>query len=165
MPRGRGAQAVTGAGGSLLCRAMSDTHELVPFEIFEPGVYLHGTKAQLQVGDLLMAGRSSNYQDGRVMNHIYFTATLDAAVWGAELAAGSAPERVYLVEPTGDFEDDPNVTDKKYPGNPTQSFRSAAPLRVLGELTDWDHHTPEQIQTMRKRLADLQRQGIADIDD
>ena len=97
---------------------MSTTGEPVPFEVFEPGVYLHGTKADLAVGDLLVPGRESNFEAGRVMNHVYFTATLDAAVWGAELGAGPGRGHVYLVEPTGEFEDDPNVTDKKFPGQP-----------------------------------------------
>src|SRR4051795_2605743 len=113
---------------------MSASREPVPFEVYEAGVYLHGTKADLAVGDLLVPGRESNFEAGRVMNYVYFTATLDAAVWGAELAGGDAPGRIYIVEPTGEFEDDPNVTDKKFPGNPTQSFRSHEPLRVVGEL-------------------------------
>ena len=106
----------------------------VPFEVYQPGVYLHGTKADLAIGELLTPGRESNFEPGRVMNYIYFTATLDAATWGAELAAGDGPGRIYVVEPTGDFEDDPNLTDKKFPGNPTQSFRSLEPVRVVGEL-------------------------------
>ena len=112
---------------------MDAQREPVPFEVYEPGVYLHGTKASLEVGDLLVAGRDSNFEDGRTMNYVYFTATLDAAVWGAELAAGEGRGRIYLVKPTGEFEDDPNVTDKRFPGNPTQSFRSRAPLRVVGD--------------------------------
>ena len=127
---------------------MTATGEPVPFQVFEPGVYLHGTKADLAVGELLVPGRESNFEAGRVMNHAYFTATLDAAVWGAELAAGPGRGHVYLVEPVGEFEDDPNVTDKKLPGNPTQSFRSRAPLRVVGELVDWVGHPPEQLQAM-----------------
>lgn len=125
----------------------------MPFEVYEPGVYLHGTKADLAVGDLLQPGRASNFEAGRVMNHVYFTATLDAAVWGAELAAGEGPGRVYLVEPTGAFEDDPNLTDKRFPGNPTLSYRSREPLRVVGELVDWVGHPPEQLQAMRDGLA------------
>jgi rifampin ADP-ribosylating transferase len=92
--------------------------EPVPFEVYEPGVYLHGTKAHLAVGELLTSGRESNFEAGRVMNYVYFSATLDAAVWGAELAAGEGRGRIYMVEPMGEFEDDPNVTDKKFPGNP-----------------------------------------------
>jgi rifampin ADP-ribosylating transferase len=144
---------------------VSATDGPVPFEVHEPGVYLHGTKADLAVGDLLVPGRDSNFEDGRVMNHVYFTATLDAATWGAELAAGPGRGRIYVVEPTGDFEDDPNVTDKKFPGNPTQSFRSRQPLRVVGELLDWVGHPPERLQAMRDGLAALQRRGEARIED
>jgi len=139
--------------------------EPVPFEVYQVGVHLHGTKADLAVGELLVPGRESNFEAGRVMNYVYFTATLDAAVWGAELAAGEGRGRIYLVEPTGDFEDDPNVTDKRFPGNPTQSFRSREPLRVVGELVDWVGHSPEKLRTMRDGLAALQRQGKAQIED
>ena len=144
---------------------MSTTGEPVPFEVFEPGVYLHGTKADLAVGDLLVAGRESNFEAGRVMNHVYFTATLDAAVWGAELGAGVGRGHVYVVEPTGDFEDDPNVTDKRLPGNPTHSFRTREPLRVVGEVVDWVGHSPEKLQAMRDGLAAVRRQGAAVIED
>jgi rifampin ADP-ribosylating transferase len=123
--------------------------EPVPFEVYEPGVYLHGTKADLAIGEMLVAGRASNFEAGRVMNYVYFTATLDAATWGAELATGGGRGRIYVVEPTGEFEDDPNVTDKKFPGNPTQSFRSRASLRVVGEVVDWVGHSPEKLQAMR----------------
>ena len=99
------------------------------------------------------------------MNHVYFTATLDAAVWGAELAAGQGPGRIYLVEPSGAFEDDPNVTDKKFPGNPTQSFRSREPLTVVGELTDWAGHSAEKLQAMRDGLSRLKQEGAAQIED
>jgi rifampin ADP-ribosylating transferase len=146
-------------------RRMSGPREPVPFEVYEPGVYLHGTKADLAVGELLVAGRGSNFEAGRVMNYIYFTATLDAAVWGAELAAGAGRGRIYIVEPTGEFEDDPNVTDKKLPGNPTQSFRSREPLRIVGELRDWVGHSPEKLETMRAGLASLQQEGKAQIED
>ena len=144
---------------------MSVLREPVPFEVYEAGVYLHGTKADLAVGDLLVPGRESNFQPGRVMNYAYFTATLDAAVWGAELAGGVGRGRIYIVEPTGDFEDDPNVTDKKFPGNPTQSFRSREPLRVVGELVDWVGHSPEKLEAMRASLDALQRNGSAQIED
>jgi rifampin ADP-ribosylating transferase len=133
--------------------------------VYEQDTFLHGTKADLAVGDLLVAGRESNFEAGRVMNYVYFTATLDAAVWGAELAAGDGRGRIYIVEPTGAFEDDPNVTDKKFPGNPTQSFRSREPLRVVGELIDWVGHSPEKLETMRSRLGGLQREGNAQIVD
>lgn len=139
--------------------------EPVAFEVYEPGVYLHGTKAELAIGELLVAGRESNFEGGRTMNHVYFTATLDAAVWGAELAPGDGRGHVYVVEPTGAFEDDPNVTDKKFPGNPTHSFRSTAPLRIVGEVTDWAGHPPEQLQAMRDGLATLRREGRATIED
>src|SRR6478609_7645311 len=131
---------------------MSAARVPVPFEVYKAGVYLHGTKADLAAGELLMPGRESNFEHGRVMNYVYFTATLDAAVWGAELAAGEGRGRIYIVEPTGGFEDDPNLTDKKFPGNPTQSFRSLEPLRVVGELLDWVGHPPEQLQAMRDGL-------------
>ncbi len=144
---------------------MDAQREPVPFEVFEPGVYLHGTKASLVVGDLLVAGRESNFEDGRTMNYVYFTATLDAAVWGAELAAGEGRGRIYLVEPTGEFEDDPNVTDKRFPGNPTQSFRSRAPLRVVGELADWVGHPNEKLQAMRDGIEALKLRGAAHIED
>jgi rifampin ADP-ribosylating transferase len=144
---------------------MGALREPVPFEVYEVGVYLHGTKAALAVGDLLVAGRESNFEADRVMNYVYFTATLDAAVWGAELAGGEGRGRVYIVEPTGEFEDDPNVTDKKFPGNPTQSFRSREPLRVVGELVDWVGHPPERLEAMRASLEALQRNGMAQIED
>jgi rifampin ADP-ribosylating transferase len=130
-----------------------------PFELHESGAFLHGTKADLAIGDLLVPGRESNHETGRMMNHVYFTATLDAAVWGAELASGDGPGRIYFVEPTGEVEDDPNVTDKKMPGNPTRSFRSREPVRVVGELLEWAGHSPEKLQAMRDGLASLRREG------
>ncbi|AXH95944.1 NAD(+)--rifampin ADP-ribosyltransferase [Ornithinimicrobium avium] len=144
---------------------MDEATEPVPFEVYQEGVYLHGTKASLAVGEMLTPGRESNFQAGRLMNHVYFTQTLDAATWGAELAAGQGRGRIYVVEPTGDFEDDPNVTDKKFPGNPTRSFRTREPVRVVGELTRWVGHRPEEVQTMREGLAALQREGRAPIED
>jgi rifampin ADP-ribosylating transferase len=144
---------------------MNALREPVPFEVYEAGVYLHGTKAELAVGDLLFPGRESNFEAGRVMNYVYFSATLDAAVWGAELAGGEGRGRIYIVEPTGAFEDDPNLTDKKFPGNPTQSFRSREPLRVVGELVDWVGHSPEKLEAMRASLDALQRDGSAQIED
>jgi rifampin ADP-ribosylating transferase len=144
---------------------MSVTREPVPFELHEAGVYLHGTKADLAVGEMLVPGRESNFEHGRVMNYVYFTATLDAATWGAELAAGTGRGRIYLVEPSGEFEDDPNVTNKRFPGNPTQSFRSRQPLRVVGELVDWVGHSPEKLKAMRDGLESLKRQGAARIED
>lgn len=136
-----------------------------PYEVYEPGVLLHGTKADLAVGDLLVAGRISNFEEGRVMNHVYVTETLDAAAWGAEMAAGDGPGRIYVVEPTGPIEDDPNVTDKRMPGNPTRSFRTREPVRVVGEIEDWTGHTPDQLQAMTDGLAELRRRGAAVIYD
>jgi rifampin ADP-ribosylating transferase len=144
---------------------MSASREPVPFEAYEGGVYLHGTKAHLAAGDLLVAGRESNFEADRLMNYVYFTATLDAAVWGAELAGGEGPGRIYIVEPTGAFDDDPNLTDKKFPGNPTQSFRSREPLRIVGELVDWLGHTPEKLNAMRAALDASQQAGKAQIED
>ena len=136
-----------------------------PFEINQAGVLLHGTKAQLAVGDLLVPGRHSNFEPGRVMNHVYVTATLDAATWGAEMAIGDGPGRIYIVQPTGEIEDDPNVTDKKFPGNPTRSFRTHEPVLIVGEISDWTGHADEQLQAMRDGLTELRRQGLAVIYD
>ena len=136
-----------------------------PFEVHESGAFLHGTKADLSVGDLLVPGRRSNFEDGRISNHVYVTQTLDAAVWGAELAVGEGRGRIYIVEPEGAVEDDPNVTDKKLPGNPTRSYRTRRPVRIVGEVTDWVGHSPEQLAAMRDALADLQRRGLAVIYD
>jgi hypothetical protein len=121
----------------------------------DEGPFYHGTKADLRIGDLLTPGFRSNYRPEVVMNHIYFTALPDGAGLAAQLAPGDAAPRVYIVEPTGPFEDDPNVTDKKFPGNPTRSYRSSAPLRVVGEVTDWTRLTPEALQAWRDRLAEL----------
>lgn len=117
------------------------------------GPFYHGTKADLTVGDLLTAGGHSNYKSELKMNHIYFTALINGAGLAAALAKGDGRERVYIVEPTGNFENDPNVTDKKFPGNPTRSYRSEAPLRVVGEVTDWAKHNPEELQKFREKLA------------
>jgi len=125
----------------------------------DEGPFFHGTIADLTVGDLLTAGRRSNYRPEIVMNHIYFTALVDGAGLAAEIAAdladGDAVPRVYAVEPTGAFENDPNVTDRKFPGNPTRSYRSVAPLRIVGEITEWTRLTPEQLESWRKRLSEL----------
>src|SRR5919202_4005004 len=139
--------------------------EPTPFEVHESGALLHGTKADLKVGDLLEPGSRSNFGDGRTANHVYVTATLDAATWGAELAKGDGRGRIFVVEPTGTLEDDPNVTDKKFPGNPTRSYRTRDPVKVIGELVDWVSHSPEQVQAMRDGLAELRRQGRAVIED
>lgn len=141
------------------------TNGPTPFEVHESGALLHGTKAQLLVGDLLVPGRLSNFEPGRVMNHVYITETLDAAAWGAELAIGEGPGRIYVVEPTGVIEDDPNVTDKKFAGNPTRSYRTREPVRVIGELTGWTGHSSEQLQVMKDGLTDLKRRGTAVIYD
>jgi rifampin ADP-ribosylating transferase len=141
------------------------THELKPFEVHESGVLFHGTKAALLVGEFLVPGRLSNFEDGRITNYVYVTATLDAATWGAELAVGEGRGRIYIVEPTGSVEDDPNVTDKKFPGNPTRSYRSREPVEVVGELEEWVGHSLEQLQVMRDGLADLKRRGVAVIYD
>ena len=140
-----------------------------PFKVWTdssgtPG-YLHGTKADLKPGDLIEAGRSSNYGERKRATFAYLTGTLDAATWGAELAIGDGPGRIYIVEPTGPIEDDPNLTDKKFPGNPTRSFRTRAPLRVTGEVNDWKSHAPEQLQAMKDGLAQLAAQGIEAIED
>ena len=132
-------------------------------EALDDGPFYHGTKAQLEVGDLLTAGFRSNYRPEVVMNHVYFTALPDGAGLAAELAAGDGEPRVYVVEPTGEFENDPNVTDKKFPGNPTRSYRTAAPLRVVGEVTDWTRLTPEALQEWRDRLAAILSDGRGEI--
>jgi rifampin ADP-ribosylating transferase len=119
----------------------------------DKGPFFHGTKADLPIGDLLIAGGSSNYKSGLKMNHIYFTALINGAGLAAALAKGDGRERVYIVEPTGEFENDPNVTNKKFPGNPTRSYRSHAPLKIVGEVTDWVRQTPEELQKWREKLA------------
>jgi rifampin ADP-ribosylating transferase len=125
----------------------------------------HGTKANLKIGDLIESGLTSNYGQRKKAKYVYLTATLDAAIWGAELAMGEGMGRIYIVEPTGSFEDDPNLTDKKFPGNPTKSYRSAYPLRVIGEVTDWQGHTQEQLKAMKDNLERLKNLGIEAIED
>lgn len=127
--------------------------------------FYHGTKADLMIGDLIAPGYSSNYGQRRKANHVYFSATLDAATWGAELAVGDGPGRIYIVEPIGSYEDDPNLTDKKFPGNPTKSYRTKNALRVVGEVKGWKGHAPEQLQAMKENLQRLKDQGIEAIDD
>ena len=127
-------------------------------------VFYHGTKADLAVGDLMRPGFGSNFVD-RELSHIYFSANLNAATWGAELARGEGRGRIYTVEPTGPFEDDPNLTDKKFPGNITASYRSRDPLRVTGEVKDWDGHSPEELQAMKDGLARLHAEGTGEIID
>lgn len=131
----------------------------------DPGPFFHGTKADLQVGDVLEPGRNSNFGGRRTASFVYLTATLDAATWGAELAVGEGRGRIYRVEPTGPFEDDPNLTDQRFPGNPTRSYRTRHGLRIVGEVEDWEGHPPEVLQQMRDHLAELERQGIEAIDD
>ncbi|HEX9964455.1 MAG TPA: NAD(+)--rifampin ADP-ribosyltransferase [Allosphingosinicella sp.] len=126
--------------------------------------FYHGTRADLQPGDLLKPGFRSNYAD-RKLSWIYFSATLDAAIWGCELAKGEGRERIYVVEPTGPFEDDPNLTDKKFPGNPTQSYRSRDPLRVVGQVAEWEGHSPERLKEMKDALERMEAEGGAEIID
>ncbi|MET1111423.1 MAG: NAD(+)--rifampin ADP-ribosyltransferase [Allosphingosinicella sp.] len=120
--------------------------------------FYHGTRADLSVGDLLAPGFESNYREEK-LSWIYFSATLDAAIWGAELAKGEGRERIYIVEPTGDYVDDPNLTDQKFPGNPTRSYRSRDPLRIAGEVTEWEPHPPERLKEMKDFLARLEAEG------
>ena len=127
--------------------------------------FYHGTKANLKQGDLIEPGFHSNYGQQKKASYIYLTATLDAATWGAELAQGEGPGRIYIVEPTGPIEDDPNLTDKKFPGNPTRSYRSRDPLRVIGEIKVWQGHSREQLTAMKEHLERLKQLGIEAIDD
>jgi hypothetical protein len=127
--------------------------------------YYHGTRADLKPEDLIHPGYNSNFGSRKQANHVYLTAIVDTAVWGAELAVGEGPGRIYVVEPTGLIGDDPNVTDKKFPGNPTKSYRSRRPLRVTGEITSWEGHAPDVLQAMRDRLERLKLLGIEAIDD
>jgi hypothetical protein len=138
---------------------MKITDDATPLRLY------HGTKADLKPGDLIAAGYRSNYGARKSARWVYLTATLEAATWGAELAAGEGRGRIYVVEPTGPFEDDPNLTDKKFPGNPTKSYRTRDPLRVIGEITDWQGHPPEQLQAMKDHIARLKEQGIEAIED
>jgi hypothetical protein len=127
--------------------------------------FYHGTKANLKIGDVIEPGFNSNYGSRKKALYVYLTATLDAAIWGAELAIGEGPGRIYIVEPTGSIEDDPNLTDKKFPGNPTKSYRTQSPLRVIGEVHEWQGHAPEQLQAMKDHLEKLKQQGIEAIED
>lgn len=127
--------------------------------------YFHGTKADLRIGDLIEAGYASNYGTRPRAAFVYLTETLDAAIWGAELAAGDGVGRIYVVEPTGSLEDDPNLTDRKFPGNPTKSYRTRSPLRIVGEVAEWQGHSPERLAEMHARLAELRRLGIEAIND
>ena len=133
-----------------------------------PGIFsrsfFHGTRADLTPGDLIVVGYRSNFAETKPLSWVYFSGTLDAAIWGAELAAGSGQERVYVVEPTGPIENDPNLTDKKFPGNPTLSYRSRDPVRVIAEVTKWQGHPPERLQQMKDGLARLKSDGSDIID-
>lgn len=149
----------------------SDSHVPVTYEhcAHITGPFFHGTKSAVEIGDELVPGYRSNFHAGRVMNNIYFTALVDTAAWGAELStalAGSEERgRIYIVEPLGPFEDDPNVTNKRFPGNPTQSYRTRHPLRVVGEVPDWEGHPPEVLKNMLDRLAQMREQGLDLIED
>lgn len=127
--------------------------------------FYHGTKANLKQGDLIEPGFHSNYGSRKKASYVYLTATLDAAIWGAELALGESPGRIYIVEPTGPIEDDPNLTDKKFPGNPTKSYRTLHPIRIIGEVKDWQGHSPEQLKAMKEHLERLKELGIEAIED
>jgi hypothetical protein len=130
------------------------------------GRFFHGTKADLKPGDLIAPGHPANFGDrDRTTSYVYLTGTLDAAIWGAELTLGEDLGRIYIVEPTGPIENDPNLTDQRYPGNPTRSYRSREPLRVTGEVMDWHGHSPEELTAMKDGLERLQRQGVEPIDD
>ncbi|KOY87116.1 rifampin ADP-ribosyl transferase [bacterium 336/3] len=134
-------------------------------EIDYSQTFYHGTKAHLQAGDTIEIGFQSNYGERKQAKYVYLTATLDAAIWGAELALGEGKGRVYVVEPAGVIEDDPNLTDKRFPGNPTKSYRTKSPPKIVGEVTDWQGHSPEQLQTMQENLKRLKELGIEAIED
>lgn len=127
--------------------------------------YFHGTKADLKIGDFIEVGNSSNFGQRKNAKYIFLTATLDAAIWGAELAFGEGRERIYVVEPTGQIEDDPDLTDKKFPGNPTKSYRSTQPFKVVGEVSVWQAHPAGQVKAMKDALAKLKEQGIHSLND
>lgn len=127
--------------------------------------FFHGTKADLKYDDLISPGFNSNFGKRKAASYVYLTATLDAAIWGAELAVGDGPGRIYIVEPTGSYEDDPNLTDKKYPGNPTKSYRTRDSLRVISEVTAWEGHSPDQLKAMKDNLERLKALGIEAIED
>lgn len=157
------AEAIAGSAAAV--------HSPVTFERYEhiTGPFFHGTNRAFEIGDALVAGQPSNYHAGRVSNHVYFAALMEPAIWGAELAvalsSSPAPGRVYVVEPTGPFEDDPNVTNKKFSGNVTQSYRTRHPMRIIDELVGWEHHAAEVLQAMLDNLAQLRAQGLDLIED
>ncbi|MGV8849221.1 MAG: NAD(+)--rifampin ADP-ribosyltransferase [Propionibacteriaceae bacterium] len=154
------------SGRSLeLAARLWDVAEQLEFGIPDAGPFFHGTKVDLTTGDTLKAGYSSNFGEGKEANFVYFTGTLDAAIWGAELAAGEQPGRVYRVEPTGAFENDPNLTNARFPGNATRSYRTRDPLTVIGEVTDWKAHDPEVLKHMRDNVAAMKERGVEAIND
>jgi len=132
--------------------------------VFSRGSFFHGTKADLKIGDFIITGKKKNYNDERKSEYVYFAGTLEAAIWGAELAEGDGKERIYVVEPTGDYENDPNLTDKKFPGNPTKSYRSKQPLKIVAEVTKWEGHSSEILNNMIENLRKLYENGIKAID-
>jgi hypothetical protein len=127
--------------------------------------YYHGTKAELKMGDLIEPGYASNYGKRKQAAFVYLAATLDAAIWGAELAVGAGRGRIYIVEPTGPIEDDPNLTNKRFPGNPTKSYRSRNPFRIIGEVADWNGHSPDRLKEMHDHLENLKRLGVEAIEE
>lgn len=163
--------ALTPSIAESIAAAAGTTHVPVTFEHCDhvEGPFFHGTKVRFEVGDVLVAGRASNFEDGRISNHVYFAALLEPAVWAAELATALAgsdePGHIYVVEPTGPFEDDPNVTDKKFPGNVTRSYRTRHPMRVVREVQGWERHAPEVLQAMLDNLAGLRAEGLDVIED
>jgi Rifampin ADP-ribosyl transferase len=146
---------------------MADNNEKSGGPVATPFVqtYFHGTKGDLRIGSLIEVGYNSNYGKRKNAKYIFLSATLDAAIWGAELAFGDGKERIYLVEPTGPIEDDPDLTDKKFPGNPTKSYRSTHPFKVVGEVTLWQGHSEDQVKMMKSHLAKLKEQGIDSLND
>lgn len=137
---------------------MSTTNNTLPQRLY------HGTRADLKPGDLIVVGHESNFREGKPLSWVYCAGTLEVAIWGAELARGEGRQRIYIVEPTGEIVDDPNLTDKKFPGNPTRSYRSREPLRVVGEVTVWEGHSPERLQQMKDNVARLAAEGAEIID-
>lgn len=154
-----------------IAEADSTEHVPVTFERCDhiKGPFFHGTKTEVAIGEELVPGRPSNYHEDRVANHVYFAALLEPAIWGAELAValggGTGSKHIYLVEPTGPFEDDPNVTNKRFPGNVTRSYRTGHSMRVVGELAPWEGHPPEVLQSMLDNLAKLRADGLDIIED
>ncbi len=154
-----------------IAQAHNAAHVPATFDSYQhvTGPFFHGTKSEFAIGDELTPGHGSNYHDGRVANHVYFSALLEPAIWGAELAIalgdGTGREHLYIVEPTGPFEDDPNVTNKKFPGNVTQSYRTRQPMRIIGEVENWDRHPPQVLQAMLNSIAKLRADGHDVIED